>query len=161
MTFKEIWNKPNRLPEIYGTAIALGLVVYFVLMWAVGLVNIIELRLLNLVILGLGVYYALRQHLRTHDNSINYFQGFAIGVGSSFIGVTTFGFFLFAALMLSDPLRRSVLGNEPMAEYLDPYIATAAVMMEGVFSGFFITFVMLNWLNTDRVSNDTQREQST
>jgi len=161
MRWKDVWNRPNRLPEIYGTLIALGLVVYFLLMWGVGLVNVIELRLLNLVIVGTGIYFALKQHLRTHNNSLGYFEGFVVCVGSDFIGVTTFGFFLFAALMVSEDLSKSVLGNEPMAEHLDPYIATAVVMIEGVFSGFFMTFILLNWLNTDTVNNPNKREQST
>jgi hypothetical protein len=46
-----IWNRPDRIPEIYGTLITLALIVYFFLMYAFGLVHVIELRLLNLLIM--------------------------------------------------------------------------------------------------------------
>ena len=148
-----IWNRPDRISEIYGTLIAIGLAVYFVVMYALGLGHIIELRLLNLFILLAGVYYALKQYKRTHEGHLNYFRGLAVGVAASSIGVSTFAFVLFLFLKIDSDLMRTIIGNEPMGHYLNPYIAAAAIMIEGVMSGFFVTFVLLNWIYTDRVSD--------
>ena len=148
-----IWNRPDRISEIYGTLIAIGLAVYFVVMYALGLGHIIELRLFNLFILLAGVYYALKQYKRTHEGHLNYFRGLAVGVAASSIGVSTFAFVLFLFLKIDSDLMRTIIGNEPMGHYLNPYIAAAAIMIEGVMSGFFVTFVLLNWIYTDRVSD--------
>ena len=94
-----IWNRSTRIPEIYGTLIALGLIVYFFLMYAVGLLQVIELRLLNLLIMLAGVYYAMKQYSRTHDGHLNYFRGLTIGVATSAIGASTFSLFLFVFLL--------------------------------------------------------------
>jgi hypothetical protein len=153
-----LWNRQDRIPEIYGTLIGLGLILYFLIMYAVGLVYIIELRLLNIFILMAGVYYALRQYSRTHQGHLNYFRGLAVGVAASTIGTATFAALLFLSFQLDKDLLRTILLHEPMGEHLNAFMATAAIMIEGVFSGFFVTFVLLNWINTDRVNdpNDTE-----
>ena len=69
-----LWNRPDRIPEIYGTLITLGLIVYFFIMYAAGLIHVIELRLLNVFIMLAGVYYALKQFKRTHDFKMDYFK---------------------------------------------------------------------------------------
>jgi hypothetical protein len=147
-----IWNRSTRIPEIYGTVIAVGLIVYFFLMYALGLLHVIELRLLNLFIMLGGVYYALKQFSRTHKGHLNYFRGLAIGVATSAIGSATFAAFLFFYLKVDHNLMESIIKNEPMGPYLNAYIASFMVLLEGVFSGLFITFVLLNWVNTDEAS---------
>jgi hypothetical protein len=37
-----------------------------------------------------------------------------------------------------------------MGIYLNPYIATFAVWFEGIFSGFGLTFVMINYLTDQK-----------
>jgi hypothetical protein len=148
-----IWNRPDRIPEIYGTLIAVGLIVYFLAMYAIGLAHQIELRLVNLVILLAGVYFALKQYRRTHHGHLNYFRGLAIGVSATTIGVSTFALLLFIFLKVDKDIMNTIIRNEPMGHYLNPYIAAAAIMIEGVMSGFFVTFVLLNWIYTDRVSD--------
>lgn len=151
-----IWNRPDRIPEIYGSIIALGLIVYFFLMYAFGLVHVIELRLLNLPIMLGGVYYALKQFSRTHNGHLNYFRAMATGVTTSTIGASTFAVFLFIYLKIDHSFMQSVKENEPLGPYLNEYIATAMVLIEGVFSGLFITFLLLNWVNTDKVNDPIQ-----
>jgi hypothetical protein len=157
---KNIWNRPDRLPEIYGTLIALGLTAYLGVMYVIGLAHIIELRLLNLFILLAGVYYALKQHARTHEGHLNYFKGLVIGVATSTIGVSTFALILFIWLELDKSFMDTVLSNSPMGINLNPFISAAAIIIEGAFSGFFVTFILLNWVNTDEVNNSIEIEGS-
>lgn len=147
-----IWNRSTRIPEIYGTIIALGLIVYFFLMYAVGLLQVIELRLLNLLIMLGGVYFAMKQYARTHDGHLNYFRGLAIGVATSAIGASTFSLFLFVFLRFNNNLMQYIIEHEPMGPYLNAYIASFMVLLEGIFSGLFITFVLLNWVHSDQVN---------
>lgn len=157
---KNIWNRPDRIPEIYGTLIALGLLFYFGVMYAVGLAHIIELRLLNIFIMLAGVYYALKQYARSHEGELNYFKGLVIGVATSVVGVSTFAFILFVWLELDQNLLNTVLKSSPMGINLNPYISCAAIIIEGVFSGFFVTYILLNWVNTDQVNSSSKVEKT-
>jgi hypothetical protein len=121
-------------------------------MYAVGLLQVIELRLLNLFIMLAGVYFAMKQYARTHDGHLNYFRGLAIGVATSAIGSATFSLFLFVFLRFNNDLMQYIIEHEPMGPYLNAYIASFMVLLEGVFSGLFITFVLLNWVHSDQVN---------
>lgn len=147
----QIWkkNRTVQIAQIYGTLVFLGLALYFLLMYAIGAVHIVELRALNLFIMFAGVYYSLRQYRRTHDGRMDYFRGLAVGTSTAFIGVTTFGFFLFFFLRFDTNLMESIRQNELIGPYLNPYIASCVVMVEGVFSGFGLTYLLSNYMNTN------------
>ena len=147
-----ILNNPNRIAESYGLKIAGGLIAFFVFMKLLGLSHHVELRFLNLVILTSGVYFALRRFKHTHNESLNYFRGLITGVATSGIASLLFGIFLFAYMQMDADLMKSIQDNEPMGRYLNAYMAAFIVMLEGFFSGFLVTFVLLNWITTDEVN---------
>jgi len=147
----KITEYPNRIPEIYGTFIFAGLLLYFLVMYAIGLVNVAELRLLNLIVMGAGIYFALKQYRRTHHGELNYFRALVVGVATAFIGTSTFVLFLFIFMQFQKNFLHSVLAGEALSPYMNTYIATFAVWIEGIFSGFIMTFVLINYLRTDRV----------
>jgi hypothetical protein len=144
----KIWNRGTRIAEIYGTLIFLGLLFYFFLSYATGWIHIIELRLLNLLILLAGVYFALKQYQRTHRGQIDYFHAFTTGMATSAIGTLTFSVFLLVYLSIDQNLMASIAENQPLGFYLDPYIASFMVSLEGIFSGLFVTFLLSNYLAT-------------
>ena len=148
----KVTESPNRIAEIYGTFIFAGLLVYFIVMYIVGLVNVAEPRLLNLIVMGAGIYFALKQYRRTHHGQLNYFRALVLGVNTGFIGTSTFVLFLFIFFMqFQKNFLHSVLAGEALSPYMNTYIATFAVWIEGIFSGFIMTFVLINYLRTDRV----------
>jgi hypothetical protein len=144
-----IWNERKRIPEIYGALIAVGLIVYFFIMYAAGLIHVIELRLLNLFVMLAGVYYALKQFKRTHDCKMDYFTSLTTGTATAAIGSATFSLFLFVYLSLDRNLMNSIIENEPLGSYLNPYIASFIVFLEGLFSGFGLSYLMSNFASTD------------
>jgi hypothetical protein len=150
----DIWNKSrtSQVSQIWGTIIFLGLTVYFLLMYAVGLIHVIELRFLNLFIMVAGIYLAIVQYRRTHDGSISYFRALALGTATGFIGTTTFGIFLFFFLKLEGNLMESIQRNEAIGPYLNPYIASCVVMVEGVFSGLGLSYVLTNFISTEKAN---------
>lgn len=150
-----IWNRPNRIAQIYGSLIALGLIVYFFAMYAVGLVHVVELRLLNLLIMLAGIYHALKQYRRTHAGHLNYFRAMLMGVTTAMIAASTFALFLFFYLKIDTKFMQSLIENEPMGRYLNEYIASAIVILEGTMSGFMVTYILLNYVETDPVSDPT------
>lgn len=150
-----VFNNPDRIPENYGIRIAVGLIAFFMIMKFAGFAHHIELRLLNLVILGFGVYASLKKFKQTHAENLNYFRGLITGVATAGIGSLLFGAFLFLYMKLDTGMMESIRANEQMGIHLNPYIASFIVVLEGFFSGLLVTFVLLNWVNTDDV-NDPQ-----
>lgn len=145
-----IFNDPNRIPENYGLRIATGLIVYFFVMRLAGLLQVVELRLLNLVILVAGVYFALKKFKQTHEDHLNYFRALVTGVATAAIGSFGFAAFLFLYVSLIDTgFMDFLIANEPMGRFLNPYIASFIVALEGVFSGLLVTFILINYIHTD------------
>jgi Protein of unknown function (DUF4199) len=148
-----IFNDPNRIPENYGLRVAAGLILYFILMRVTGLAHHVELRLLNLIILVAGVYLALKKFRRTHKDHLNYFRALVTGVATGAIGSCVFALFLFLYMKFDTSMMQSIIENEPMGRYLNPYMAAFIVALEGVFSGLLVTFVLINFVNTDDPSD--------
>lgn len=147
-----IFNDPRRIPESYGLRIAAGLIAYFLLMKLTGLAHHVELRLLNLIILIAGVYFALKKLREVNEKHLNYFRALITGFTTATIGSVIFAVFLFAYMKLDSGMMQSIVEGEPMGRYLNPYIAAFIVALEGVFSGLLVTFVILNYVSTDEVN---------
>lgn len=147
----KIWNRATRIPEIYGALITLGLIVYFMIMYAVGLIHVIELRMFNVFIMLAGVYFAQRQFKRTHNGRLEYFRCMTTGAATSAIAAATFSLFVFIYLKLDRDLMNSIADNEPLGIYLDPYICSFAIFLEGLLSGFGMSYLLSNFMATDRI----------
>jgi hypothetical protein len=147
-----LFNNPNRIPESYGLRIAAGLIVYFVVMHLTHLSHHVELRLLNLLILITGVYLALKKFKETHGAHLNYFRALATGVATAALGSFIFAIFLFFYMKFDASLMESIVKNEPMGRYLNPYMASFIVALEGLFSGLLVTFILINYVSTDEVN---------
>ena len=151
-------NSPNRIPENYGLRIAGSLIVFFLTMKLLGFGHMIELRLLNLVILTAGIYLALKKFKGTHSENLNYFRGLITGVATGGVASLAFGAFLFLYMKLDTDLMKTIIENEPMGRYLNPYMVAFIVVLEGFFSGLLVTFVILNWVTTDDVSSPVDKK---
>ena len=151
-------NSPNRIPENYGLRIAGSLIVFFLTMKLLGFGHMIELRLLNLVILTAGIYLALKKFKGTHSEHLNYFRGLITGVATGGVASLLFGVFLFLYMKLDTDLMKTIVENEPMGRYLNPYMVAFIVVLEGFFSGLLVTFVILNWVTTDDVSSPVDKK---
>ena len=147
-----LFSNPNRIPENYGLRIAAGLIVYFLVMKLTGLSHHVELRLLNLVILVAGVFFALKKFKNTHEDRLNYFRALITGVSTAAVASLIFALFLFVYMRLDSAMMESIIQNEPMGRYLNPYMAAFIVALEGVFSGLLVTFVLINYVHTDEVN---------
>lgn len=145
-----VFTNPNQIHVSYGLKIAGGLIAYFLVMKFAGLINVVELRLLNLFILVAGIYMALKRFQHTHGEHINYFRALITGVATGAIASAVFAAFLFIYVsFLDQAFMQHIVENEPMGRFLNPYIASFIVALEGVFSGLLVTFVLINYLNTD------------
>lgn len=143
------FNNPNRIPENYGLRTAAGLIIYFVIMHLVGLGHHVELRLLNLLIVVAGIYFGLKKFKELHGQHINYFRALVTGVAIGAVGSLVFAVFMFVYMKLDADMMQSIIDNEPMGRYLNAYMASFIVALEGFFSGLLVTFVLINYMTTD------------
>jgi hypothetical protein len=148
-----IFTDPKQIPLNYGLKIAGGLLAYFVLMILVDKGHHVELRLFNLVIIAAGIFFGLKKFKETHEDHINYFRALVTGVAIGAVGATIFGIILFAFLTINPSFMDTMKENEQMGLHLNPYIASFIVVLEGVFSGLLVTFVLINWVTTDDVND--------
>lgn len=150
-----LFTDPNRIPENYGLRIGGGLIVFFLFMKFTGLLQHVELRALNLVILVAGVYFALKKFKNTHEDHLNYFRGLVTGVATAAVGAVVFTVFLFVYLSFLDKgMMQYLIDNEPMGRFLNPYMASFIVALEGVFSGLLVTFILINYVETDEPTQE-------
>ena len=154
-----LFTNPNRIPENYGLKIAGGLIAFFLIMKVTGLAHIYELRFLNVIIQVGGIYFALKKFRETHDQHMNYFRALVTGVATGAVSSVIFALFLFIYLTVDPGFMQDIVTNEPMGRYLNPYITSFMVALEGLFSGLLFTFIIINYVNTDDV-NEPQGESN-
>jgi hypothetical protein len=75
----------------------------------------------------------------------------ATGVGTGAIASLVFAMFLFIWMKVDSNMMQSIIENDPMGRYLNAYMASFIVALEGVFSGLLVTFVLINYIHTDEV----------
>jgi ABC-type Fe3+-siderophore transport system permease subunit len=148
-----LFTDPNKIPLNYGLKIAAGLTAYFILMVTIGQGHHVELRLLNLFILAAGIFFGLKKFKETHEDHLNYFRALITGVAIGAVGSAIFGFLMFVYLKIDTGFMEVMMKEEQMGLHLNPYMASFIVVLEGVFSGLLVTFVLINWVTTDDVND--------
>ncbi len=139
--------KPTRISEKYGLLTAGGLIVYFFLMKILGLVHVVELRALNIFILAGGILLALRAFKKVKPDTFEYFPALGTGALTSIVACAVFSLFTFFYLNIIDPsLMEAIIENDPMGRYLNPYLASVIISVEGIASGLLITFIIVNYM---------------
>ena len=145
----------------YGLLTAAGLIAYFLLMKVVGLVQIVELRMLNLFILIAGVGFAIREYKRRSDDEMDYLQGFGIGMLTSAVSVIPFALFIFAYLNFFDPaFMETIRQEEPFGQYLNPYMAAVAIFFEGMGSGLILSFIIMQYMKGSLLRDMKKKEKA-
>jgi hypothetical protein len=136
---------------VYGVFIAIGHIMFFCLAWLLGFLDIPELRVLNVVIQGTGIYFALKQYRKVQHGSLNYFRAMSVGIKASAVGTLLFVVVLFFIFQVDHALFEGIMSNLPMGHYLTVYMACVALATEVAVSGAFSTYLLMNYMDTDRV----------
>jgi hypothetical protein len=133
----------NRLCLRTGLLVCVSLILYFILMQLVGLQRVLVLRGFNMVLLGAGIVWALNRYTRMIRRKLDYFTGLRIGALMSVVATIPFSLFVGIYLTLDTAFMNYLVENMPLGTYLSEWGAAAAVAMEGLSSGFIITFVVM------------------
>lgn len=150
----------QKLGLQWGAIATVGMIIYFLIMNAFNLSIRTELRVFNLLIQGSAITIALLSFRKTHGGKIKYFQGLAVGGLTTLVNIFTFALFIVLFLTTIDPPFMEYLkDNEPMGDYLTPLLAGVAIFMEGLFSGIFVTFTMMQFMKTAHLSRRATQQQ--
>ncbi len=136
----------EKIAERYGLYTFIGLALYFIIMRLVGLAHIVELRMLNFFILAYGIYLGITAFKKKNPDSFTYLKGLGAGFLTSAIACILFGLFMFIYVQFIDvAFMVSIQENEAMGRYLNPYITSVVVALEGIASGMILTFIIVNY----------------
>jgi pheromone shutdown protein TraB len=139
-----------KIGMIYGIYTLMGLMLYFGIMKYFGLAEILELRALNFLILFSGIFSALKRLTPgTKMAGVDYFTGMKTGFLTTFVAVTLFAFLLGIYLNIDDTFMNHVKKSSPFGLTLTPITASVIVYIEGLISGFLITYILMQWFRRE------------
>lgn len=141
----------------YGIYAAVAYILFFILMQVVGLAHFYWLRALNYLFLFAAVFMSIREYKNTHKSTFAYLNGIGVGVIASVISCLIFAVFLCVYLGAINPdFMVAIKEKEMFGEYLNPYIASAAVLLEGSFSGITTAFILMPYFKQNHADETEQ-----
>ncbi|MBC5991448.1 DUF4199 domain-containing protein [Pontibacter cellulosilyticus] len=130
----------------YGIIVGIVHIVYFLLMWALGLQEIVELSFFSAVFLIVGIIVAISRFKKIRDGKIQYFQG--LGIGATTGAVSSIILAIFLMIFVSTvgqeylySLQTSYLFPESLSK-LSLFLTT---IVYGTIPGLFIAFIAMQW----------------
>ncbi len=143
-----------------GIIIFIGLLAFFLIMKAVGLLNTYELRAFNILIMGGGIYYAIKSAIKNNPN-FDYLKGMGTGLLAGISASLAFAIFNLLYLLILDPeFMVEVTERRPFSEYLNPFTVALVILMEGVASGVIISLGLMQWFKSRGNSTEIKKKES-
>lgn len=133
----------------YGFFTALGLIAYFLLMMLFGLEKVLELRFFNAVIIAAGICLGIRGYKISVGGNLHYLKGIGTGLLTAMVASALFAVFMLvytktAGGDLVEAIAADNLFGDRM-EATPGVVIFMVLMVEGIFSGFIISFVAMQW----------------
>ncbi len=130
-----------------GMLISVLLILTFVVLCAyTNRFEINQLSAVNMLFLALGVYYALENYsVDGKAGSIDYFEGFKVGMGTSIIAVSLHALFLLVYSYFDSSVLQEINREHFYSEVLNPFSAAGITLFEGLASGLIITFCIMQY----------------
>ncbi len=137
----------GRTGLMAGFLTTLFLIIYFMLMRAMGITGQAGAWLINFIILFGGINYCYRYYrIRTEPN-VEYLPGIMLGTEVAAVSVITYTAFIYLYFSFIDANSLGILNNNIlfMTEELTPTRAAFATFIEGLSSGIVISFIMMQY----------------
>lgn len=139
----------ERIGLVTGLITSAALIGYFLLMKALNLAQIVELRFFNIIIIAIGICYGiirLKKHLQEHEF---YLKGLGQGMYITVVAVLTFAIFMTVYLVYFDPsLLNEIRQRVSYKGNIDGTVIFISIFMEGMASGAIITFAAMQYLKS-------------
>jgi hypothetical protein len=127
-----------------GLTIFVLLVGFFLMMKSLGLHEIVSLHYFNGVFLLLGLLFLFSKVSKKNEtNKIEYFDGMKTGMRMTLIAIIPFAFFIGFYLKIDVEFMTFLNRNAIFGKYLTPLVSAGAVAVEGIVSGFLLTFILM------------------
>lgn len=134
----------NKLYLKYGIFIAIGLIAYFLIIKLIGLQEYIWLRLLNGLIVGFGIYSAIKKRKLLEQDKFDYFKGFKSGLYSGFVATVIFVVFMAIYMYHLDPEFPNSIMDSWIEDYNQgPGILIFILFIEGLASSVILTLTFM------------------
>lgn len=133
----------------YSLLTVAALIGFFFLMKAVGLVHNFNLRMLNALIMGTGVYLCLRNLKRREKGHLDYLTGYGIGAIMSLIVAVLFAAFVGLYINIDTAFMEAIKEKEPMGIYLNRFAVVIVIFIEAMSSGVIFTFSFMQLFKDD------------
>ena len=137
----------ERLGVVTGLMTSVLLIGYFLLMQALHLAHITELRYFNFLILLTGLLFAYR-NFREPEHNIPYLPGIGLGIITTLASIFPFAGFMYAYFTYINPDFFEALKNSGtlmMGSYINPLAASGIVIAEGLASGAILSFAFMQY----------------
>jgi hypothetical protein len=132
----------------YGIMAGMGYTIYFLIMKWFNLINVLELRALNFVILASFLFLMYKKLAK--DKGLEYFEGLKSGAYYTVSSVLLFGVFLLIYLYWDSNFMAYINENTPFNLTLTPVTATAVVVFEGIISGLIASFSFMQYFKREK-----------
>ncbi|HEU4716955.1 MAG TPA: hypothetical protein VFU15_03950 [Bacteroidia bacterium] len=137
----------GKHPAVFtGLVTAGGLIAYFLVMRAAGLVQVTELRLFNFVILFAGVWWSMKRETAGAEKDHSYFSTLGNGCAVVITAVAFFSLFILFYLNFDNEAMEQIREHAAAGRILTPEMAAIAVFAEGLSSGIVMAYVFLSYL---------------
>jgi hypothetical protein len=143
---RKVRSYENALCNWAGALTSLSLIVFFLVMKAVGLNQVIEFRYLNIAFLItgiLGTYYNYRK--KVDSEGIEYFTGLKMGLRITLTAIIPFAIFMAIYLKIDTGFMHYIREVAPFGRYLTPINAAGVVGVEGFISGGITSFMAMQY----------------
>ncbi|MCD6067169.1 MAG: hypothetical protein K0S33_1995 [Bacteroidetes bacterium] len=137
----------NSLVIITGAVAAAAMTLYFLIMRAIGLHYVIELRYLNILIMFAAVIYTISYHKRIQGR-VKYLEGLKIGFLTSIVSSALFSVFLVIYLVNDPPFVHYLTQHALLGDDMGPLAIGGLSFAEGLTSGSIFGFVAMQYFRT-------------
>lgn len=132
-----------------GLITSLSLLAYFFIMKALGLSQIIELRIFNFLILGTGICYGIYKLKKELHEENFYLKGLVEGLFISLVALVPFATIIAFYLEYVDiGLMNHIKSGLASGEYINGFTIFVVIFMEGIASGAIITYCAMQYFKS-------------
>ena len=134
----------------YGILVGVAHIIYFVLMWIFGLLDVIELSFISGLFLVIGISVAISRFKRIRGGTLHYLQGLGIGATVGVVSSAILALFLMIFLSIFrtgyiENLQASALFPESLTK-LSLFVIT---ILYGTVPGLLIGFIAMQWFKRE------------
>jgi hypothetical protein len=133
----------------YGIIVGIVHIVYFLLMWVLGLTDVIELSFISGLFLIIGIVVAISSFKKAKNGMIEYFQGLGIGATVGVVSAVIVAIFLmiFVSILDADYLE-SLQASSLFPESLSKLSLFVLTIVYGTVPGLLIAFIAMQWFKS-------------